>query len=425
MRRRPAKVLKWAVLGLALLTLSAFGRDSLGLNPAEEAAAAYRHDLVAWHLANFPRKWIHRLVTALPWNSRSEMDKRLQIEEFFRVAEDASRISSEIEGVVAGTTRDAATDVGKLEAELEQLTARRNELRNDVEETLEAVISAVIVEEGFASWGEFMFPPVDVRLTDLPKLLVTSPRDAIIRTHEVLLDSRIKVSERDEVEAKLLDKVDLAALVLNIGGVATYPASVPRARPLRWTLQTSAHEWLHHYFFFKPLGQNLHASRNMRILNETMADIAGREIGDRAFQRLGGTIDQSPPTNVEASPEMDHTLEEAGGFEFRVEMRKTRLRVDELLAEGRIEEAEAYMEQRRILFVENGFFIRKLNQAFFAFNGTYAESAASISPIGDELQEYNTLVPDLGDFITGIAGVSDYGQFIRELEQIKARPGDS
>ena len=416
---------KWAVLGLALLTLSAFGRDSLGLNPAEEAAAAYRHDLVAWHIANFPSKWIHRIVTALPWNSRSEMDKRLQIEEFFGIAERASGIRSEIEGVVAGAARGAGTDVGKLEAELEQLTARRNELRNDVEETLEAVISAVIVEEGFASWGEFMFPPVDVRLTDLPKLLVTSPRDVIFRTHEVLLDSRIKVSERDEVEAKLLDEVNLAALVLNIGGVATYPASVPRARPLRWTLQTSAHEWLHHYFYFKPLGQNLHSSRNMRILNETMADIAGREIGDRAFRRLGGTIDQSPPVNVEASPEMDQTLEEAGGFEFRPEMRRTRLRVDELLADGRIEEAEAYMEQRRILFVENGFFIRKLNQAFFAFNGTYAESPASTSPIGGELREYNTLVPDLGDFITGIAGVSDYGEFIRDLEEIKARPVDS
>ena len=403
-------MLKWAVLGLALLTLSAIGKDALGLNPAEEAAAAYRHDLVAWHLANFPSKWIHRLVTAFPWNSRSEIDKRRQIEEFFGLAEHVSRIRSEIEGVVAGTTGDAGTNVGKLEAELEQLAARRNELRNDVEETLEAVISAVIVEEGIASWGEFMFPPVDVRLTDLPKLLMTSPRDAIIRTHEVLLDSRIKVSEREEVEAKLLDEVDLAALVLNIGGVATYPASVPRARPLRWTLQTSAHEWLHHYFYFKPLGQNLHSSRNMRILNETMADIAGREIGDRAFQRLGGTIDQSPPVNVEASPEMDQTLEEAGGFEFRPEMRRTRLRVDELLADGRIEEAEAYMEQRRIVFVENGFFIRKLNQAFFAFNGTYAESSASISPIGDELREYNALFPDLGDFVTGIAGVSDYGQ---------------
>ena len=159
MMRRLARVLKWAALGLALLILSAFGRDTLALNPAEEAAAAYRHDLVAWELANFPKKWIHRLVTALPWNSRSEMDKRRQIEEFFRVAEDVSRIRSEIDGVVAGTTRDAGTNVGEFEAELEQLTARRNELRNDVEETLEAVISAVIVEEGFASWGEFVFPP--------------------------------------------------------------------------------------------------------------------------------------------------------------------------------------------------------------------------------------------------------------------------
>ena len=51
-----------------------------------------------------------------------------------------------------------------------------------------------------------------------------------------------------------------------------------------------------------------------------------------------------------------------------------------LLAQGKIEEAEAYMEERRRFLAANGHFIRKINQAFFAFHGSYATSPASISP---------------------------------------------
>jgi hypothetical protein len=49
-------------------------------------------------------------------------------------------------------------------------------------------------------------------------------------------------------------------------------------------------------------------------------------------------------------------------------MHVTRLTVDELLAEGKIDEAESYMEERRRIFWDNGFqHLRKLNQAYFAF----------------------------------------------------------
>jgi len=56
-------------------------------------------------------------------------------------------------------------------------------------------------------------------------------------------------------------------------------------------------------------------------------------------------------------------------------MRETRIRVDKLLAQGRIEEAEAYMEERRQEFVAHGYYIRKLNQAYFAFHGAYADTS--------------------------------------------------
>ena len=109
---------------------------------------------------------------------------------------------------------------------------------------------------------------------------------------------------------------------------------------------------MHHFFFFRPLGQSMFDNGDMQTLNETAADIAGREIGDMAFRKLGGVIEEDRLPAVQDPP--DEPV-----FRFDVEMRETRKRVDELLAEGRIEEAEAYMEERRLLFVENGSNIRE------------------------------------------------------------------
>ena len=75
-------------------------------------------------------------------------------------------------------------------------------------------------------------------------------------------------------------------------------------------------------------------------------------------------------------------LAEHTELDFGKLMRETRLTVDRLLAEGQIQEAESYMEVQRKLLTENGHPIRKLNQAYFAFYGTYAHGPASVDPIG-------------------------------------------
>ena len=73
-------------------------------------------------------------------------------------------------------------------------------------------------------------------------------------------------------------------------------------------------------------------------------------------------------------------------FSLNRELRVTRLRVDELLAEGKIDEAEAYMEERRLYLVEQGVRLRKLNQAYFAFYGSYATNPSAANPIGGQLE---------------------------------------
>jgi hypothetical protein len=98
--------------------------------------------------------------------------------------------------------------------------------------------------------------------------------------------------------------------------------------------------------------------------------------------------------------------------------------VDELLAEGKIEEAETYMEQRRQMFVAHGYIIRKLNQAYFAFHGAYADQpgAAGEDPIGPAVRELFAQSPDLRTFLNRIAGVTTLGQLKALLNDTGSQP---
>jgi hypothetical protein len=60
------------------------------------------------------------------------------------------------------------------------------------------------------------------------------------------------------------------------------------------------------------------------------------------------------------------------------------------------------MQIRRQLFEENGYHIRKLNQAYFAFHGSYGTGAAATSPIGPKLQQLRALCPDLQTFLAAV-----------------------
>jgi hypothetical protein len=97
-------------------------------------------------------------------------------------------------------------------------------------------------------------------------------------------------------------------------------------------------------------------------------------------------------------------------------MRVTRVEVDRLLAEGRIVEAEHYMEARRQFFWQNGFPIRKINQAYFAFYGAYNDApgggAAGEDPVGPAVVAYRERFDDLSDFLRSIAKVDSFEELM-------------
>ena len=241
--------------------------------------------------------------------------------------------------------------------------------------------------------GEIVFPPVSFVMEELPKALIVSPRDRIEFMESLPLRPDISTEEILRLEEALTNK-GLSALVANIGGMGTYPALVKSTSTRDFTVRTILHEWVHHYLFFHPLGQRYSASGGMTTINETVANMV-------AVEAAAIALDQPPP--VFRVPEPPSSLErDPGAFDFGTYMRETRMEAERLLAEGRIDEAEAYMEERRVYLNETrGYGIRKINQAYFAFHGSYADSPSggSVSPIYGQLIEVRNRTGSVAEFL--------------------------
>jgi hypothetical protein len=150
----------------------------------------------------------------------------------------------------------------------------------------------------------------------------------------------------------------------------------------------------------------------MVTLNETLADMFGREIGRVTYNRMTGEYVEPivAPTRPRDGEPSDPTV-----FDFRRFMQETREQADELLAQHETEAAEAYMEGRReTLAEEHGIFIRKLNQAYFAFTGSYGESGGSVSPMPFQLWEVREKSGGLTELVRAVEDVSS----IREFEDL-------
>ena len=387
--------------------------DGVHFNTAERASIRFRYSLVGWEAGNLLDKWTHRLSSLLPWTQRGGPAGRAALDSYLELSREIGRLTYEIDSAASVPERQHEHEVlSALHEDLSSARSARMEVRNEAEELIEATVSAVLSELDLGSYGPVDYPPVDIRLDDPPSVVVTSPRHAISRGDEALVVPGLSVIERERIEEALLAEESLSALVSDIGGVATYPAIVRSGFPLRHILQTAAHEWLHHYLVahLTPLGLRTYRGNEMLTINETLADLVGREIGDMAYVRLGGAIDPPP------SPAQDGDAPEERRFDFSREMRATRLRVDSLLAEGKIEEAETYMEDRRLVFVENGYHLRKINQAYFAFAGTYAEQPQSSDPVGDGMRRLRSAAPDLTAFISTVSAVSTPEEFVALVE---------
>ena len=335
--------------------------------------------------------------------------------EYFALGEQIRSLELEIAAVSAGTEEG---DLAALEAELNSLQEQRAALTSSVERIIASQIIEVLAEQGIFHPAhqfiglDFSFPPLNFRLGELPYLLVISPRDSIESIREIALRADLTLEEIESIEEQV-EELGVSALVVRLGGAgALYPTLVTDSASLQFTISAAVEEWLHQYLAFQPLGflytlDLLGISRNYEIatMNETLASMVSDEIAALVLERF------YPEYVNNEQPEED------SGFDFYQEMREIRITVDQYLAQGEIEQAEEYMEERRQYLVSMGYYIRRLNQAYFAFYGTYADSPTSVSPIGAELRELREQSASLRDFLETVAGMSSRQELIDILSE--------
>jgi hypothetical protein len=253
----------------------------------------------------------------------------------------------------------------------------------------------------------------------LPQALIVSPRDIIRQDNNISLLPDLTLDQEVALEERVDENLNVSSLVVGVGGIGVYPTMVMQTSDLNWLTEVIAHEWVHNYLTLRPLGLSYLNSPELRTMNETAASIAGKEIGRALIERYYPELLPPPPPAQETSPQAQPTPQPPA-FDFRREMHETRLMVDQLLAHGYVDDAERFMEERRQFFWENGYRIRKLNQAYFAFYGAYADQpggAAGADPVGGAVRALRESSPSLAAFLQRIAWMSSFEQLQRAVEE--------
>jgi len=407
------------VVAALLLGLAAEGPPPASLDTrATRMLAGEQFDFVGWEAMALLGKLAHVLVA--PQRYMDEPARRDLLLDYLRAVADIERLDWEIQRAYTDPqVEDAEATTAEWRARLAGLRAAEETRQPLAEAILEEQTACVLVEEGFGLLSQEV-PPVGSHFTPLPLLLVVSPRDHIERTFDLSLRRGLDVAQQEAIEAQMDATLDVSSLVTHIGGMAAYPAMLFESSSLTWLADVTAHEWAHHYLTLRPLGWNYDASSEARTINETVASIVGKEMGRRMIARYYPEL--LPPEPAAEEAEREASPSEPPAFDFNSEMRQTRVRVDELLAQGQIEEAEDYMEMRRQEFVAQGYGIRKLNQAYFAFHGAYADEpgAAGEDPVGPAVRDLRARSPDLHTFVARVARVTT----LAELEALLGKVGE-
>ena len=412
LRRFLSLVSRGAALGLLILLPlvrgDALSQDTLFNYSLAPLVRGKVYDFVGWELVAL---WdsAGRALTTCPPVSAGERDV---VRQYLRAAAEAQELQDELESL-AGQKSSRGIEREDLQAKLRAAEARTLRLEGYAERTTECLVAEALAEEGITVrlplYPRPVFPPVLFEFSKPPLSLVISPREKVEIKRQIYLWPDMDVQGKEALEAKV-DSLGVSSLVVGVGGLSTYPSMVVRNAPLSFLVSTVAHEWFHSYFAFKPLGQNYGASRELTTMNETAASIAGDQIGERILALYWP--EELPKGQGEILPEGGAKEEDF----FTQEMRQIRLVVDDLLAQGKVEEAERYMEERRQFLQSKGHSLRKLNQAYFAFYGSYATAPESVDPIGPELLELRQRSGSLKDFVETVAQMATYRDLKEALE---------
>ncbi|MBI3287779.1 MAG: hypothetical protein HYZ68_07005 [Chloroflexi bacterium] len=339
------------------------------------------------------------------------------VQRYFALAEESQRLEDELNRFGQDSHPDSPSVNARLEQALEVRRRELSELEDDVEAILRQQVASLLREQGITwrtpLWGEVVFPPVDFEFQTSPLLLVISRRERIATLEQLSLYPHLDLAHIEEIEART-DALNVSSLVVPTGGMGSYPPIVAESGSLTFAVGAAIHEWVHNYLYFFPLGQRYGDSPELTTMNETVASLVEEELSLEVLRRYYPQLYPQRLAEVERArqPPTERPVDP-----FAREMRRIRLHVDELLAQGRVEEAERFMELERRRLNAQGYSIRKLNQAYFAFYGSYATDPAAVSPIGQQLRELRARGPSLADFLNTVAQMRIYEELLAALHK--------
>jgi hypothetical protein len=416
-----------ANLALILLVLILVGRSTLQPPDEVEQVRVYTRtdefDYAEWMLDALVTKNAHAALAVPRYLSQDEQ-KQVVYQTLDLIAE-ISRLSYDIAKVYADpNTADPAKATVDQRRQRDELQAREDRMALLAEAIIQTQVAAVVKDEGLSFLGQ-PAPPVLYHITPLPYALIVSPRDKIEQQVHISLLPGLTLEERVRIEEGVAKNLDKSALVVGIGGVGVYPTMVMSTTDLNWLVEVVGHEWTHNFLTLRPLGINYDTSPELRTINETTASISGKEIGREVVRRYypERLPPEETPVPEPTQPDSPQATPAAPVFDFRKEMRVTRLTVDDMLAKGEIDQAEAYMEAQRRVFWDQGYQIRKLNQAYFAFYGAYNDtpggaSEAGNDPVGPAVQQLRQQSSSLAEFLNRISWVTSF----EDLQKIVTNP---
>jgi hypothetical protein len=377
--------------------------------------SGYQFNFARWEAGAITWKLDQMLASDL--GRLSEEEKKAIVLDYISLIQRVGELEQSIRKTYSIVEENPAVATLPLRREIEELREHQAEKQGQVEAILEEQITQILLSQDLDTLG-FVWPPVKFQFAKLPIYLAISPRQEIRVKKGVYLEHGLGLDIREIIEEEIDDAFDVSSLTVGVGGLSAYPAMIVEVASLDYIVKTAAHEWVHGYMFFRPLGWHYDDSPQMRTINETVASIVGDEVGDLVIRHFYPEL--APPPVEQGEEQLQPEPVES---EFNREMRQIRLTVDEMLAQGDVEGAEEYMEERRRFLASQGYYVRKLNQAYFAFYGSYATSPISVDPIGEALQRLRRESGSLKEFIDTVAAMASHEDLWRILGEGEQQMG--
>lgn len=405
-------------VAIALLIVGSTVESANPLDGLRKYTRGVEFDFVEWEIGAL----FNKAVSASLKLERF-LDKEQQVEvvnTWLAGTEEVITLEQDLIAAQNETSTDREKIVQSVKHDLDTAKANQTRLGRLAEAVLQNQAELTLAKAGFGLGGQIL-PPLLYQVSDLPLNLIISPRTEIRNALSVSLEAGLDAVEKDLIETGIYQDYDLSALVEPVGGIGAYPTMVMRTTNLNWLTETIAHEWIHNYLAFFPLGIRYYLNDEMRTINETTASLSGKEIG---LALIINYYPERTPRYYQPMPAYTTVLAEGAEtlnpFDFRAEMRETRVRVDALLLSGKTDEAESYMEARRNFFWENGHRLRKINQAYFAFYGSYNDTpgggASGEDPVGPAVQALRARYSSLNNFLQAIRTVKSFDQLVVLLD---------